>query len=41
MKKTPETKGEFLDEAKVLVEGDRAQTYGDFEELHEKVARLW
>jgi len=36
-----ETKGDFLDKAKELVEGERAQTYGDFEELHDKVARLW
>lgn len=40
-RKTPQTKGEFLDEAKRIIEGDRADTYGDFVELHRKIAKLW
>jgi|TARA_R110001592_G_scaffold124199_2_gene332920 hypothetical protein len=39
--KKPKTKGDFLDEAKRLIEGDRAETYGDFVELHRKIGKLW
>jgi len=39
--KKRKTKGQFLDEAKRLIEGDRAETYGDCEELHSSIAKLW
>ena len=33
--------GDILRRAAELVEGDRAATYGDMEQLHEKIAILW
>jgi hypothetical protein len=30
-----------LDQAKALIDGDRARTHGDAEALHSTVARLW